>query len=65
MASIFLHNLLRTRSRDSYTIVGFTNQVAVDRSTVEGIWGESGTSPNIAPLQTLGNLRVNSKVAKI
>ena len=51
IASLVLQILLRTKSRDSYTLFGFTNQVAVDRSTLEGIWGETGKHCTMANLQ--------------
>ena len=50
MASLVLHNLLRTKSHDSCTPVGFTDRVAFDGNVVEN--NKSGTSPNIALLQT-------------
>lgn len=61
MASLVLQNLLWTKSKASYTTVGFTDQVVVDVSTAEGICRESGISPNIAPLQILGKGRLNLK----
>lgn len=61
MASLVLQNLLWTKSKASYTTVGFTDQVVVDASTAEGIWRESGTSPNIAPLKILVKGRLNLK----
>ena len=47
IASLVLQILLRTKFDDSYTLVGFTNQVAVDKSTLEDIWGENGTSQKL------------------
>lgn len=56
MASLVLQNPLWTKSKASYTTVGLTDQVVIDGSTAEGIWRESGISPNI-----LGKGRLNLK----
>ena len=65
MVSLVLQNVLKTKSRDSYTPVGFTDQIAVNGNTVERIWRESAASLNFAPLQTSRKGRVNSKAEKI
>ena len=48
MASLALHNMLRTKSSESYTPVGFIDTETND-GIIEGTWRE-GTAPNLAPL---------------
>ena len=51
MASLALHNMLRTKSayyKTSYTPVGFID-TELNCGIIEGTWRE-GTAPNLAPL---------------
>jgi len=41
LASIALHNLLRTKSRESYTPYGFADSVDIDGNIQEGLWREN------------------------
>ena len=54
MASLALHNMLRTKStyyKTSYTLVGFIDTETND-GIIEGTWRE-GTDPNLAPLEDM------------
>ena len=65
MASLALHNLLRTKSRDSYTPVGYTDQEGADGVVVPGNWREEAASANIVPLESSRRGRVNLKAEEI
>ena len=45
-AILHLHNVLRTKSSESYTPVGF-NDTETNNGTIVGMWGE-GSAPNLA-----------------
>ena len=51
MASLALHNMLRTKSTESYTPVGFIDTETND-GAIEGTWRE-GTAPNLAPSEDI------------
>ena len=51
MASLALHNMLRTKSSESYTPVGFIDTETND-GIIEGTW-RKGTAPNLTPLEDM------------
>ena len=51
MANLALHNMLRTKSTESYTPVGFIDSETND-GIIEGTWRE-GTAPNLPPLEDM------------
>ena len=51
MVSLALHNMLRSKSSESYTPVGFIDTETND-GVIEGVWRE-GTAPNLAPLEDM------------
>ena len=50
MASLALHNMLRTKSSESYTPTGFVDLEIPNGNVIQGEWRECLT-PNFAPLQ--------------
>ena len=57
MASLCLHNMLRTKSKNSYTPVGFLDQE--NEGVVEGGSWRDISAPNIVPLQPAPHSRKN------
>ena len=50
MASLALHNMLRTKSSKSYTPTGFVDFEIPNGNVIQGEWRECST-PNLSPLQ--------------
>ena len=51
MASLVLHNMLRTISKTSYTPTELLDREEADGSLVEGSWRNEPVPPNISSLQ--------------
>ena len=64
MASLCLHNPLRTKSADSYTPVNFVDHF-VNGTLIDGEWLDSSQPANIAPLQPHGAGRVPLKATEV
>ena len=45
LATIVLHNMLRTTSRETYTPPGFTDEINSDGDVVEGSWRQAQITP--------------------
>ena len=64
MASLVLHNLLRTKSSDSYPPPSFVDQIEGD-IVIPGSWRENPIPQNVAPLPPRGSGRLNFKAEKV
>lgn len=60
LASLVLHNLLRTRSRESYTPNGYVDEIT-DNSIIDGTWREDSTETG---LQSLPARRRGNNISK-
>lgn len=63
MASLALHNMLRTKSRESYTPAGFVDQEN-EGVVVGGSWRDT-SAPNIVPLQPAPPSRKNASAEAV
>ena len=52
LASLSLHNLLRERSRDTYTPRGFTDEIQMDGNIRNDTWRDKASSEILCPLET-------------
>ena len=59
MASLALHNLLRTKSRESYTPIGSIDFENDTGEIVEGTWRQEVISTNVAGLQPAAPCRTS------
>ena len=59
MASLVLHNLLRTKSRESYTSIGSINFENKTGEIIEGTWLQEVSSTNVADLQRAAPCRTS------
>ena len=50
-AAVVLHNMLRSKSRDSYTPIGFADEISTAGGVMEGTWREDVTQSIIVPMQ--------------
>ena len=50
MVSLALHNMLRTKSSESYTPTGFVDSEIPNGNVIQGEWRDCST-PNLATLQ--------------
>lgn len=65
LASIALHNMLRTKSRESYTPPGFIDEVSINGEMTEGEWRNYTVPANIQPLPSTYARRATSEAIKI
>ena len=52
LVSLSLHNLLRERSRDTYTPPGFTGKMQMDGNICNGTWSDESNWEFLCPLET-------------
>ena len=50
-AAVVLHNMLHSKSRDSYTPIGFADVISTAGGVIEGTWREDVTQSIIVPTQ--------------
>ena len=65
MASLALHNMLRTKSAQSYTPLGFIDQEDENSNFIPGDWRTNSLAPNLADLEILPAQRVSSSGEEI
>ena len=53
LASLSLHNLLRERSRDTYTPPGFTDEIQMDGNICNSTWRDEASSEFLCPLEAI------------
>ena len=65
LASLSLHNLLRERSRDTYTPPGFTEETQMDGNICNGTWCDEASSDFLFPLETTKQNRYSKNAEEI
>ena len=65
LASLSLHNLLRERSRDTYTPPGFTDEIQMDSNICNGTWCDGANSEFLCPLETTKQNRHSKNAEEI
>ena len=64
-ASLSLHNLLCERSRDAYTLPGFTDEIQMDDNICNGTWRDEASSEFLCPLETTKQNRYSRNAEEI
>ena len=65
LASISLHNLLRERSRDTYTPPDFTDEIQMDGNICNGTWRDEASLEFLCPLETTKQNRYSKNAQEI
>ena len=65
LASLSQHNLLRERSRDTYTLPGFTDEIQIDSNICNGTWPDQVSSGFLYPLETTKQNRYSKSAEEI